>query len=99
MITYASYMVDHSRQLQGVLCALALGIGVNALCPLRLSLAFIQGRMRRAERQGRNMMKLFPLSEIPPSVPFNVYPYIFPTNPSFTLFQISDDKTRPASGS
>ncbi len=27
-------MVDHSRQLQGVLCALALGIGVNALCPV-----------------------------------------------------------------
>ncbi len=34
-------MVDHSRQLQGVLCALALGIGVNALCHVRLSLAFI----------------------------------------------------------
>ena len=47
-------MVDHSRQLQGVLCALALGIGVNALCPVGLSLAFIltSGRMRRAEHQG-----------------------------------------------
>ncbi len=54
-------MVDQSRQLQGVLCALALGIGVSLPCAfvtpnsgLKLNAkGECQRRMQRDECQGR----------------------------------------------